>query len=48
MPVPVLMSNPYLYVYIRKLYGARARARYANVEPPTRQPAVSLAPSGLA
>ena len=43
--MPVLMSNP---TYTYTLYGARAKPRYANVEPPTRQPAVSLAPSGLA
>ena len=47
--MPVLMSNPYLYVRLYDYTVRRARiARYANVEPPTRQPAVSLAPSGLA
>lgn len=45
--MPVLMSNPYLYVYENCTARAQ-KARYANVEPPTRQPAVSLAPSGLA
>ena len=44
--MPVLMSNP-TYTYDYTVRRARI-ARYANVEPPTRQPAVSLAPSGLA
>ena len=46
--MPVMDAYPYLYVKYDYTVRRARIARYANVEPPTRQPAVSLAPSGLA